>query len=155
MAASLSLIGNPPVGYRFMVVFFVGGTDPNPLDIRFKKVSGLTATIETEEVREGGENLYSHKLPKRISPGTLKLERGMVIDSPLNLEFNDAMNLLELKPGNVLVILLSEDMIPLAGWHFFNAYPVKWAVSDLDGTSKDVAVDTMELAYSRMQIVRV
>ncbi len=35
----LSFGKTPPAGYHFMVVFFVAGILPNPLDIRFKKVS--------------------------------------------------------------------------------------------------------------------
>lgn len=55
------------LGSRFAAIFFVGGVVPNPLDIRFQRVSGLSATIETTTVHEGGQNLYSHRLPKRIS----------------------------------------------------------------------------------------
>ncbi len=54
------------LGFRFGVFFFVAGVVPNPLDIRFKKVSGLTATVATEDHPEGGQNLYTQTLPKTI-----------------------------------------------------------------------------------------
>ena len=35
------------------------------------------------------------------------------------------------------------------------AYPVKWATSDLDANQPGLVIDTLELAYTRMQILRV
>ena len=143
------------LGFRFLVTFFIGGIIPNPLDIRFQKVSGIASKVETMTVDEGGQNLYTHRLPQKIGYDNLTLERGMVIGSPLNIEFNVAMSLFKFKPSNVLVTLLNEDALPLAGWLFLKTYPVSWSTSDLDATSKDVVIDTMELAYTRMQVLSI
>ena len=35
------------------------------------------------------------------------------------------------------------------------AWPVKWATSDLDAEQPGLVIDTMELAYARMQVLRV
>ena len=85
----------------------------------------------------------------------LVLERGFVVGSPLNIEFNVAMSTMEFAPSNVLVILLNEDSIPIAGWLFQRAYPVKWSISDLDANNNGVVIDTMELAYARFQSLRI
>ncbi len=146
--------GDPPLGFRFSVVFFAGGVIPNPLDILFQKVSGLNATVNTSAVEEGGQNLYSHRLPGRIQYDNLVLERGLVVGSPLVIEFNVAMSLFKFSPSNVLVTLLDEAAIPISGWLFMNAYPVKWRVSDLDATANTVVIETLELAYQRMQVIR-
>ena len=146
---------DPPLNHRFGVFFFAGGVIPNPIDIRFQKVSGLSAEVSTDSISEGGQNLYSHRLPTKITYNNLVLERGMAIVSPLNIEFNAAFSFFKFAPSNVLVTLFSEKNIPLAGWMFIKAYPVKWALSDLDATSSSVAIDTMELAYTRFQIIRV
>ena len=143
------------LGFRFGVFFFIGGLIPNPLDIRFQRVSGLSATVDTMTVREGGQNLYSHRLPQSISYGNLVLERGMVVGSPLNIEFNVAMSLFKFFPSNVLVTVFNEEMIPLSGWLFIKAYPVRWATSDLNASDKSIIIDTFELAYTRMQLVRI
>lgn len=142
-------------GFRFGVLFLVGGVVPNPLDIRFQKVSGLSVEVETESLTEGGQNIYTQQLPTGISHGNLVLERGMVIGSPLNIEFNAVMSLFKFAPSNVLVILFSEEADPLAAWLFMKAYPVKWSTSDLDAQEPDLVIDTMELAYTRMQIMRI
>ncbi len=147
-------MGVPIIGMRFGVLFLAGGVVPNPLDIRFQKVSGLSAEVETEPVSEGGQNLYTQRLPKGIKYNNLVLERGMVVGSPLNLEFNATMSLFKFVTSNVLVTLLAEDKAPLAAWLFLKAYPVKWSTSDLSAEPA-LVIDTMELAYTRMQVLRV
>ena len=143
------------LGFRFGVFFFAGGVIPNPLDIRFQKVSGLSAEVKTTPLSEGGQNLYTHRLPEKIDYKNLVLERGMVVGSPLNLEFNLLMSLFKFYPSNVLVTLFNAEQIPVAGWLFIKAYPVKWATSDLDVAEKALVIDTLELANTRMQIMRI
>lgn len=140
---------------RFAVIFFVAGIVPNPIDIRFQRVSGLSATIETTTVNEGGQNLYTHRLPRRVGYQNLVLERGFMIGSPLNIEFNVAMTLFKFAPSNVLVTLLSASAVPLAAWLFLKAFPVRWATADLNGREDQVLIDTLELGYTRMQAIRV
>lgn len=151
----MSLRAGPPLGFRFGVFFFIGGVVPNPLDFRFKKVSGIGSTISTSTLNEGGQNLYSHKLPEKVQYENLVLERGLAIGSPLVVEFNAAMSLFKFVPSNVLVSLLDEAGIPISSWLFTNAYPVKWTVSSLDADSNTVVIETMELSYQRMQPIRI
>jgi phage tail-like protein len=154
-APDLTFGKSPPAGFHFLVVFFIAGIVPNPLDIRFKKVSGLSVEVETTPLKEGGQNHFVHQLPTGIKHGNLVLERGMVIGSPLNIEFNLAMSTMTLVPGNVMVTVLNDNSAPVAGWLLLKSYPVKWSVSDLDADQNGIVVDTMELAYSRFQILRI
>jgi phage tail-like protein len=150
----LPFVGNPPLGFRFGVLFFAGGVVPNPLDILFQKVSGIGSTVETDTLVEGGQNLYAQPLPKKIQHDNLVLERGLVVGSPLVIEFNATMSLFKFSPSNVLVTLLDNTRIPVASWLFMKAYPVKWSVSDLDATANAVVIEHMELTYQRMQSIR-
>ncbi len=143
------------LGFRFLVTFFIGGVVPNPLDIRFTKVIGLKATVSTSTISEGGQNLYTQKVPDSVGYGDLVLTRGMIVGSPLLIEFNVAMSLFKFAPSNVLVALLTEDKVPAAAWMFMNAFPVSWSTSDLDADSKSLVIDSLELSYQRMQILRV
>jgi phage tail-like protein len=155
MADLLLTQSAPPLGFRFGVFFFIGGVVPNPLDFRFKKVSGITSTITTRTLNSGGQNLYSYKLPERVQYENLVLERGLAVGSPLVIEFNVAMSMFKFAPSNVLVTLLEETGVPISSWLFMNAYPVKWSVSNLDADSNQVVIETMELAYQRMQAIRI
>ena len=160
------------LGFRFDVFFFTGsdpatapdaqrGAQPNSaqpnsaqsnsLDVRFQKVKGLTAAIETRLCPEGGQNLFTRKLPVSVQHDPLVLERGMVVDSPLKSQFDEAMSLFKFVPTSVLVSLLNEDKNPISAWLFLNAYPVRWSTSDLDANRKSIVIDTLELAYSQMR----
>lgn len=151
---SLDLLTGPPLGHRFGVFFMLYGIQPNPLDIRFQRVSGLETSVETRTIIEGGQNLYGQRVPTRIAHDNLVLERGLVLGSLLNVEFNAMMSLFKLLPSNVLVTLFNEDSIPTAAWMFLKAYPVRWATADLEADSDKFLIDTLELAYTRIQTVQ-
>jgi phage tail-like protein len=142
------------LGFRFRVDFLTGRGDQNPLDIRFQKVSGLSGEVDTTPLVEGGENLYSLRLPDRIKYNNLILERGLVVDSRLSDQFNEAMSLFKFAPSDVLVTLLGEGRARIAAWLFMKAYPVKWTVSDLGASEPSIVIETLELAYTRMRVMR-
>jgi phage tail-like protein len=139
------------LGFRFAVFMFAESGIPNPIDIRFQKVSGISAEVNTTTIEEGGQNLYAHTLPDRVDYRPLVLERGLVTLSPLAMEFDEAMSQFKFTPSSVLVTLLGDDKQPTAAWMFMKAWPVKWSVSDPDVNQKEIAIETLELAYSRMQ----
>jgi phage tail-like protein len=143
-----------PLNHRFGVYFFAGGLIPNPLDIYFQKVSGLSMTMETDSIGDGGQNLYTQKVPKKISYGNLVLERGVPAISPLGIEFNVAFSLFKFSPSNVLITVFDENSVPVMSWMFTKAYPVKWSMSDLDASGNSLVIDTMELAYTRFQLIK-
>lgn len=144
-----------PVSFHFLVSFIEAGVLPNPIDIRFQTVSGLSSEIEIEEIQEGGLNIYKPRIPTRVIHENLILERGMVIGSPLTIQFSAAMNQFKLVPtSTVLIMLLNQDNIPLSCWSFYLAYPVKWTISDLDANENSVVIETMELAYQKFKTVR-
>jgi len=151
----LPFVGSPPLGFRFGVVFFAGGIIPNPIDILFQKVSGLGSRVNTITVEEGGQNLYSRRLPEKIQYDNLVLERGLAVVSPLVWDFNATMSYFSFTPSNVLVTLLDNTNIPIAAWLFLKAYPVAWQISDLDATENAVVIETMELAYQHMRVIRI
>jgi phage tail-like protein len=143
------------LGSRFAVSFFAAGVVPNPVDIRFQRVSGLSANVELGSVNEGGQNLYTHRLPRRVTYGNLVLERGFVVTSGLNVELNVTMSLFKFLPSNVMVTLLSEEGAPISGWMFIKAFPVRWQTADLNANEDRVLIDTLELAYAHMQALRI
>jgi len=152
---------NPALSHRFGVTFFAGGVLPNLIDFRFQKVRGISTDIQLDTIDEGGQNLYSHKLPRKVNYGNLVLERGYStsqIPSPLTLEFNYTFSQFKFSPSNVLITLYNDVhgvVVPVGSWLFMKAYPVKWSVSDFDAQGNSVVIDTMELAYTRFQSIRI
>jgi phage tail-like protein len=150
----LPIVGNPPLGFRFSVFFFAMGVVPNPIDVMFQKVSGLGSTVETVSLDQGGENLFTQLLPRKIKYENLVLERGLFTGSPLGAEFNVAMSLFKFKPSNVLVTLLDSTNLPLNSWLFRKAYPVRWTLGEFDAEANRVVIERMELTYQQMLNVR-
>ena len=137
----------PPVGFHFRVEFGFLSSGSN--DSRFQEVSGLTSELGIEEVVEGGENRFTHRLPGRAKYGNLILKRGLLTDSQLIDWCKDAIESFEFEPTTVNVILLDEEHNPVAdSFSFQNAWPVKWSISDFKAQENSIVVETLELAYS-------
>jgi phage tail-like protein len=143
------------LNFRFAVSFLGWGVEGAMVDTRFQSVSGLGASVTTSTVAEGGQNLYTQSLPDKVGYSHLTLTRGRVIKSTLNSRFDAALARFEFKTTDVLVTLLGEHGIPLAAWMFYRAYPVKWSTADLSVATPAILIDTMELAYTRMQPILV
>ncbi|NOR10394.1 MAG: phage tail protein, partial [Desulfovibrionaceae bacterium] len=100
-----------------------------------------------EQVVEGGENRFEHRLPARGKFGNLVLKRGLLTESGVIEWIKDAIENFEFKPADVLVSLLDEEHQPLASWTFVAAWPVKWSLGAFDAKKNEVVVETLELAY--------
>jgi len=147
---------NPVLSHKFGVTF-LDGTYLSKLDFRFQKVGGLSKEVQLETINEGGQNLYSHSLPNKISHSNLVLERGYsFIPSALTSKFITTFSDFKFTPSSVLVTLFEEIKgitIPVTAWHYYDAYPVKWSFSDLEAQSNAVFIETMEFAYTHMKIM--
>jgi len=137
----------PPVGFHFRVDFL--GIAAGPFDSRFPEEAGPAVEVGVEELEEGGENRFSHRLPGRARYGNLVLRRGLLRESALLKWCEDAILHFQFQPATVNVMLLNESHAPLMAWCFERAWPVKWSVSDLKAQENSIVVETLELAYSR------
>jgi phage tail-like protein len=52
------------------------------------------------------------------------------------------------------VILYDNKAAEVARWNFYNAYPVKWTGPNLNASSGDIAMETIELSVERMELVK-
>jgi len=137
----------PPVGFHFEVIFSSDASPNDKIDGRFQEVTGFNAEVTTEEIDEGGENRFTHRVPKKTKYGNLVLKRGLMKDSGLVKWLNNAIDEFSFKPVLVTVNLLNEEHKPLVSWSFVRAYPVKWSVSDLKAQDNSLVIETLELAY--------
>lgn len=143
----------PPASFHFRVEFNGIAGAGSDTEQRFQEVSGLSFEIETEELREGGENRFTYKLPKRAKYPNLVLKRGLLQGTALINWFKSAMNtyftvaVYDFKPADITISLLDETGEPVAIWNVVQAYPLKWATSDFKATDNSIVVETIELAY--------
>lgn len=121
-------------------------------DTSFQEVSGITSELNTEEVVEGGENRFVHRLPKGAKHPLLELKRGIAPAwSPLVIWCSAVMGLdfmVPVTPMDVGVYLMNTERIPIRAWAFANAYPVKWEVESFGSTKNEVAIEKISLSYT-------
>jgi phage tail-like protein len=77
----------------------------------------------------------------------LVLKRGLLINSALIGWVRECIEDYNIQPRNIVIKLLNEEHQPLLTWHVVNAFPTKWAVSDLNAANNAVAVESMQLFY--------
>lgn len=140
----------PPVGFHFKVEFLGVG---NNNDTRFQSVGGLSVEYDTESFKEGGENRFEHKLPVRTKYPDLSLKRGMLTNSAVIGWCLAAFQNRVIVPIILNVTLLNENHEPLKTWNVFNAWPKKWAVSDLNAQENAVVIETLDLSYSYFVVI--
>ncbi len=133
----------PPLGFHFKVEF-----SDFPGEYQFQSVSGLTVDVDTEDIAEGGENRFKHKVPVRTRYPNLVLKRGLLVDSKVIKWCRDAVEDFQFKPTNLIVKLLNEKHEPLLSWNVVHAYPVKWSMSDFNAEENQLAIETLELSYN-------
>jgi phage tail-like protein len=137
----------PPLGFHFKVEFAnLKG------EYQFQSVSGLNVELETEQVAEGGENRFKHKLPVSTRFPNLVLKRGVLVDSSLIKWCREAVEDFDITPTDITISLLNEEHEPLMTWNVVHAYPLKWAISDFNAETSNIVIETIELAYSYFNI---
>jgi phage tail-like protein len=143
----------PPTGFHFKVEFIGVPGMGSDKEQRFLEVGGLSFEIETEELREGGENRFVYKLPKRMKFPNLTLKRGLLKGTALLEWFKSAMRtyftvvIYDFKPADIIITLMDERDEALAIWKVVQAYPLKWTTSDFKASDNSIVVETLELAY--------
>jgi phage tail-like protein len=143
----------PPTGFHFSVDFLGVPDLKDDKEHRFQEVSGLSFEVETDVLREGGENRFEYKLPKRVKYPNLVLKRGLLPKAALKKWFDSALStyftvaVYDFKPADLVISLMDEADQPVATWSVVQAYPLKWSISDFKATENTVAVETIELAY--------
>ena len=140
------------VNFHFRVEFSLP-EKKKEYDIRFQSVTGLDSTIETETVKEGGENRYEHVVPSRRKYGPLTLKRGHLKpeDSALTDWLKRAFDDEKVEPiSEVNIKLLNESHQPLMYWTINNVWPRSWKVGELNAMQGEILVETLELNYNRL-----
>jgi phage tail-like protein len=135
----------PQVGFHFLVVFELFPQFPN--DIQFQEVTGLTVSTEFEAWPEGGENRFSHQLPKQLQFGELVLKRGKFLGSGILHWAKQSMESFEFKPTNLMISLLNDQHIPLYNWYVINAVPKRLEISGFNAMNNEIVVETLALNY--------
>jgi len=111
----------------------------------FSRVKGITREIKHESYREGGNNEYEHKLLTQVSHPVVVLERGLALDDLWAWALATADG--DVTRKTIRVRLQNEANDKMWAWQIEHALPVKWSASDLDASSSQVVMESLELAH--------
>ena len=120
---------------------------------RFMEVRGLEVTVETEELHEGGQNSFTHRLPGRMTWPNIVLKRGVTQNDTLLEWLNKssgeqfAANGNKLQRSTAAVTLIGPSGTRLRSWEFDGAFPVKWTGPSFAVASSDMAVEELEITH--------
>ena len=119
----------------------------------FTECSGLEMSVKYDEVREGGQNEFVHRLPGRVEYGNLVLKRGYATTNELMDWCLSVLNRRQIQRRDVTVALMSLDNSQrLFQWTFLGAYPVKWSGPSFKAGEAAIAIETLELAHQGLQV---
>jgi phage tail-like protein len=125
-------------------------------DAAFQEVTGISKELSIEEIVCGGENRFKYRLPTVATSQNLVLKRAMVPSGSQLLNWCssciDQGLAVSISPNDVMLSLLDSNGNICIQWTFFNAYPVKYAVSDLKSQENGLVIESIELAYTYFDI---
>lgn len=109
------------------------------------------STQDPIEYREGNEGFSSRLIPGMIKYGNLTLKWGTT-DTLELYEWRKQVEECKMKEArrNIAVVLMDDEGAAKARWEFIMAWPTKYSAPDLNATSSDLAIETLEIAHEGM-----
>ena len=120
---------------------------------RFMEISGLEVTVETQDIAEGGQNSFVHKVPGRMTWPNIRLKRGITQTDSLLKWLNKSSGEKFAESGNTLtrhtaaITLIGPNAKRLRAWEFDGAFPVKWTGPNFAVSSNEMAVEELEITH--------
>lgn len=139
---------HPFASFNFQVKI----SDDDEVLALFQEVTGLSASIEVTDLKEGGVNSTTHKLIGHASYGNVTLKRGL-IDTKFIQWVNDVLN------GEVyrkdIIITVSDDSGEYISYKLLRTVPVKWNGPNLNVMNDTIATESLELAVEGLVLMTV
>lgn len=116
----------------------------------FKSVSGMDSETEVIEFKQGNDRVVRKK-PGRTTYANIVLERGYTATDDLwTWRNNIEKGIIDRRSGSIIV--LDQDLTTeVARYNFYEAWPAKWYVPDMDSDSSAMAIEKIELAVEKVE----
>src|SRR5689334_8334690 len=113
----------------------------------FSECTGLEATVEVFEFKEGGVNNYVRKFPTRASFANITLKHGVIYLFDDLWSWHNDFVLGQGKRKDGLIVLMNESRSPVKVWKFKHGIPMKWVGPSLNAAQSNVAIESLEIAH--------
>jgi phage tail-like protein len=120
---------------------------------RFMEISGLEVHVGVEELDEGGQNGFVHKLPGRMTWPNLTLRRGITQQDTLldwlrtssGEQFTANGNKLTRKTAAITLVGPAGQR--LRAWEVEGAFPIRWSGPRFASESAETPVEELEITH--------
>lgn len=116
----------------------------------FTEITLPTIEWETEEIKEGGLNTFTHVLPGRRKSARLTLKNGVGKSSILQWYMDSMSEQIKRKP--ITITLLDSEQNTVQVWELKDAYPVKWTGPQLKSDANTIAIQSIEFACGEVVV---
>ena len=119
----------------------------------FKSVSGMDSETEVIEFKQGND-IVIRKKPGRTTYNNIVLERGFTATDDLwKWRKNIEDGIIDRRSGTITI--LDQDMSTIvAQYNFYEGWPCKWYVPDMDSDASSMAIEKVELSHEKGEWVR-
>ena len=131
----------------------------------FSEVTGVEASVDVIEFRQGNANsLAPVKIPGLVKHGNVTLKFGYTLDSAFKTWIQECVSetrgemprnrvqieLIDINGGAPATI--AENVSGARVWVLSNAWVTKYSAPDLNASTSEVAIESVELAYEELII---
>jgi phage tail-like protein len=118
----------------------------------FKGMSGMTSETEIIEFKQGNDRVVRKK-PGRTTYANIVLERGYTATDDLwKWRKNIEDGVIDRRAGTITVTDNDGETI-VAQFNFYEAWPCKWHVPEVDSEQSGMAIEKIELAVEKIERV--
>lgn len=138
--------------YNFLLE--IGGvtSDAKTLVGGFKTMSGMVSETEIIEFKQGNDRVVRKK-PGRTSYTNIVLERGYTATDDLwKWRKNIEDGIIDRRAGTITVLDNDGESI-VAEFNFYEAWPSKWTVPEIDSDQSGMAIEKIEIAVEKIERV--
>ena len=119
----------------------------------FKTMSGMDSETEVIEFKQGNDKVVRKK-PGRTTYSNIVLERGFTATDDLWLwRKNIEDGVIDRRSGTIT--MLDQDLATIvAQYNFYEGWPCKWHVPELDSDKSAMAIERIEISVEKVERVQ-
>ena len=136
--------------YNFLLEVSGITSDQNTIIGGFKSMSGMASETEVIEFKQGND-MVVRKKPGRTTYANIVLERGYTATDDLwQWRKNIEDGKIDRRAGSI-IILDQDGQSEVARYNFYEGWPCKWHVPELDSDSSGMAIEKIEIAVEKVE----
>jgi len=118
----------------------------------FSECTGLDATVEVFDIKQGGVNDHVYRFPTRASHGNITLKHGVIYlyDDLWTWHYDFVKGHGKRKDG--VITLMDEARRPAKVWKFRKGIPTKWTGPALNALQSNTAIESLEIAHEGLEL---